>query len=327
LFGLQFQFDPSDFITIATLVLLEGLLSADNALVLALLVRHLPEVQQQRALTYGFVGAFVLRAIGIAVASLLIQFWWVCGLGALYLIGMTVKHFLDKRHGGHDDEAGAAKRQGPSFWKTVSAVGFTDIVFAVDSILVAVALVDTAKHPGKLWIVYLGGLLGIVLLRLAAGVLVGLIRKYPALDNVAYALVGWAGVKLAATAGHLLSDSPLGKQYNIHLPGMSPWIFWPVFGLILLVGITTALRHKATEADLEEIEDEEEALEDLQEGGFVAGGARVYPSGPLARRAAPKNAPHAAAPAPPTGDSPVEDAPAASSSGGAPPRVPTAPHS
>jgi len=271
------SFQPSDIGTIATLVLLEGLLSADNALVLALLVRHLPEKEQQRALTYGFVGAFALRALGIAVASVLITLWWVCGLGALYLIGMTLKHFVQKRHADENDEDGTAARAGgASFWKTVGMVGFTDVVFAVDSILVAVALVN---NPDKIWLVYLGGFLGIVLLRIAAGFLVGLIRKYPALDNVAYGLVGWAGVKLAFTAGHLLSDSPLGARYGIHVGGMSAWVFWPVFALILVVGITTALRHKANQADRDEQEDLDHALEDLEESGFVPGnGARVYPA-------------------------------------------------
>lgn len=276
------SFQPSDLGTIATLVLLEGLLSADNALVLALLVRHLPEKEQQRALTYGFVGAFALRALGIAVASVLITLWWVCGLGALYLIGMTARHFVHKRHAdeeGTGEEGMAAKaRVGASFWKTVGMVGFTDVVFAVDSILVAVALVN---NPDKIWLVYLGGFLGIVLLRIAAGFLVGLIRKYPALDNVAYGLVGWAGVKLAFTAAHLLSESPLGKQYGVHVGGMSPWVFWPVFALILVAGVTTAVRHKANEADREEQEDLDAALEDLEESGFVPGnGARVYAAPP-----------------------------------------------
>lgn len=275
------SFQPSDLGTIATLVLLEGLLSADNALVLALLVRHLPEKEQQRALTYGFVGAFVLRALGIAVASVLITLWWVCGLGALYLIGMTLKHFLHKRHADEEatgEEGTAAKtRAGASFWKTVGMVGFTDVVFAVDSILVAVALVN---NPNKIWLVYLGGFLGIVLLRVAAGFLVGLIRKYPALDNVAYGLVGWAGVKLAFTAGHLLSDSPLGRQYGIHVGGMSPWVFWPVFALILVAGITTAVRHKRNADDDADQRSADQALQDLQESGFVPGGARVYHAPP-----------------------------------------------
>ena len=71
--------------TIATLVLLEGLLSADNALVLAVMVRHLPKVQQKRALRYGLLGAFLFRLIAVVFASTLLQYWILKVLGGVYL--------------------------------------------------------------------------------------------------------------------------------------------------------------------------------------------------------------------------------------------------
>ena len=80
------QIHPSDLLVVGTLIILEGLLSADNALVLALLVRHLPEKQQHKALLYGLVGAFVLRGIFIVLAGFIIRLWWLCALGAAYLI-------------------------------------------------------------------------------------------------------------------------------------------------------------------------------------------------------------------------------------------------
>jgi YkoY family integral membrane protein len=216
------QFQTADLWIVATLVLLEGLLSADNALVLALLVRHLPDKQQQKALSLGMTLAFVLRAIGIALAGYLIRFWWLCGLGALYLIGLAVKHFL-KRGGAHgaDEPAGA----GMSYGRTVVSVGFTDVIFAIDSILIAVALVN---NPQKLWIVYVGGVLGLLLLRLASSFFIRMLHRYPALDHTAYALVAWAGVKLFFAAGHM---SPLHS-----LPELPKTVFWGGFALIVLLG-------------------------------------------------------------------------------------------
>ena len=250
------QFHPQDLIIIGTLIVLEGLLSADNALVLALLVRHLPKDQQHKALLYGLVGAFVLRGIMIALAGIIIKLWWMCALGAAYLIYLAVKHFLSKRH----NETTIAKA-GMGFWQTVAVVEFTDIVFAVDSILVAVALVN---DPSKLWIVYAGGFIGIILLRLAAGFFIKMIRQYPALDNMAYALVGWAGVKLASTAGHLYSD-----QYGGTLPELPKPVFWVVFTLIVTIGVWSALRHKATPEDVADLVDAEKRIDTLEEGGFV----------------------------------------------------------
>lgn len=229
-------FQTTDLGVVATLVLLEGLLSADNALVLALLVRHLPDKQQQRALSLGMTLAFVLRAIGIALAGYLIRFWWLCGLGALYLIGLALKHFLKRgSHLGEDQGA----RQGMSYRRTVVSVGFTDVVFAIDSILIAVALVN---NPQKLWVVYLGGILGLVLLRLASGVFIRLLRQYPTLDHTAYALVAWAGVKLFFAAGHM---SP--AQW---LPELPKAVFWSGFVVIVAVGLLKARRdaHRALTA-------------------------------------------------------------------------------
>ena len=68
---------PSDFVTIALLVALEGLLSADNAMVLAVLVLGLPKSQQRQALRYGILGAFAFRALATLLAAYLIKLGWV----------------------------------------------------------------------------------------------------------------------------------------------------------------------------------------------------------------------------------------------------------
>jgi predicted tellurium resistance membrane protein TerC len=116
----------------------------------------------------------------------------------------------------------------------VALVGFTDVVFAVDSILVAVSLVN--RHE-KLWIVYLGGLLGMILLRLGAAAFLRLLRKYPALDSTAYALVAWAGVKLGFSSRHLY-----GELSHINYPEMPDPVFWTGFALIIFGGAWWAVR-------------------------------------------------------------------------------------
>ncbi len=222
---------PGDFLVIGTLVLLEGLLSADNALVLAILVKHLPKHEQKRALLYGLVGAFALRAVAIFSARYLMGVWWLCGVGACYLLWLAGHHFVAT------DEPGAKGKSvsGGRFWVTVAQVEFTDLVFAVDSILVAVALVH---RPEKIWVVYIGGFMGIFLLRLAASYLIRLITRYPALDHMAYGLVGWAGIKLASTAMDIRADS-LGLPEPHFLP---QWAFWAGFSLIGLAGSFYATR-------------------------------------------------------------------------------------
>jgi YkoY family integral membrane protein len=227
----------ADFAVIGTLVVLEGLLSADNALVLALLVRHLPADQQKKALLYGLVGAFVLRGIGIFFAGLIINLWWFCALGSAYLIVLAIRHFVKKTGNSPEAEKAAERGEGMGFWPTVFMVELTDVFFAIDSILVAVALVN---DPDKLWIVYTGGFLGILLLRLAATFFIKLIERYPALDTMAYLLVGWAGVKLASASVDVYHR---GKgQEPAHL--LNPYVFWAVFAAIILFGIWYAVHNR-----------------------------------------------------------------------------------
>src|SRR5512145_2909011 len=127
------DFHVSDLLTIALLVLLEGLLSADNALVLAILVLGLPRKQQRKALRYGIAGAFVFRILATLLAIHLLQLTWIKLVGALYLLYLSWHHFFG--HAGGEQERRAIKPARPwmgltAFWATVVKVELTDIVFA-----------------------------------------------------------------------------------------------------------------------------------------------------------------------------------------------------
>ena len=192
------MFESSDFITIALLIGLEGLLSADNAMVLAVLVLGLPKAQQRKALRYGMVGAFVFRAIATLLAAYMIQAGWVKLVGAGYLLYLVHRHFRGGESGGDRRVAPKAKPWlGLSaFWATVAKVELTDIVFAVDSILVAVAM------SPKRWVILTGGILGIIMMRLVIGQLLALVERYPMLVDGAFVIIGWVGVKLLIEYGH-----------------------------------------------------------------------------------------------------------------------------
>jgi len=185
-------FAPSDLVTIGLLVLLEGLLSADNAMVLAVLVLGLPRHQQQKALRYGIVGAFLFRGVAILFAAHMIQLSLVKLLGAFYLVWLPYQHFF--RSGDAESRRGtppATPWMGLSaFWGTVVRVELTDFVFAIDSILVAVAM------SPKLWVVLSGGILGIITMRMVIGRLLTLVRRYPALVDGAFIIIFWVGLKL-----------------------------------------------------------------------------------------------------------------------------------
>jgi YkoY family integral membrane protein len=189
---------PSDFLTIGLLVALEGLLSADNALVLALLVLGLPKRDQRKALRYGILGAFAFRTLATLLAAYLIKLGWVKVAGAAYLFYLCFRHFLgEDRSGARGKPPAARSWLGlPPFWATVAKVELTDIVFAIDSILVAVAM------SPKLWVILTGGILGIVMMRVVIGRLLSLVERYPPLVDGAFVIIGWVALKLAVEFLH-----------------------------------------------------------------------------------------------------------------------------
>ncbi|MHA6534687.1 TerC family protein [Paenibacillus sp. BAC0078] len=197
------------------LVALEGLLAADNALVLAIMVKHLPDEDRKKALFYGLAGAFVFRFGSLFIISYLVDIWQVQAIGAIYLLFIAGNHIFRKVLFKKPEaetavegasEEGAAKKKS-SFWFTVLKVEVADIAFAVDSILAAVALA-VALPPsgmgniggldgGQFLVIFAGGFIGLVIMRFAASFFVKLLHSRPGLEVAAFFIVGWVGVKLA----------------------------------------------------------------------------------------------------------------------------------
>jgi len=216
---------------IGVLILLEGLLSADNALVIAIIVKNLPPKDRRKALFVGLVGSFVLRFIALFTASTIQKFWFLQAGGALYLAYLAITHLF--RHQVRRKKEIKVKPRG--FWRTVVLIELTDIAFAIDSVLVAVAV------SNELWVIYAGVIMGVILLRFAAFVLTRVIERYPGLEHMAYALVFWVGIKLGVQ-----SVASLNEYYQMgwQVVHMSPVFFWTGTAAIIVIGIALSLQVK-----------------------------------------------------------------------------------
>lgn len=189
------------------LIALEGLLAADNALVLAIMVKHLPEKERKKALFYGLAGAFIFRFASLFIISFLVDVWQVQAIGAAYLLFMAINHIVRKTVKKKTDKGDLEKEKKKSgFWGTVFKVELADIAFAVDSILAAVALAVTLPNTnlpqiggmdgGHFLVIFAGGLIGLIVMRFAANIFVDLLHARPGLEIAAFLIVGWVGVKL-----------------------------------------------------------------------------------------------------------------------------------
>lgn len=199
----------NDLFLVGLLAFLEGILSVDNALVLAILAKHLPKEEQKKALSYGLLGAFVFRFIALAMVTFLVKWTWVKFVGGGYLLYIAIKHLAFPAK----EEEVAGKKKA-TFWRTVIAIELTDIAFALDSILAGIALTP------KIWIVFSGGILGVIMMRFAASAFIKLIEKFPGLEKAAYLLVLIIGAKVIVEACRF-------PGVDFHSPrAVSFWVFW-----------------------------------------------------------------------------------------------------
>lgn len=208
----------ADGLAVVTLAILEGILSVDNSLVLAILVRTLPKEQQKKALMYGIFGAFFFRVVALVFAAHLMRFVAFKIIGGGYLVYLAMKHmFFFYKEDAHQPGPKVAA----SFWKTVLIVELTDIAFSIDSITTAVAMSD------KLVVVWTAGIMGIIFLRFAAGFFIRLLERLPKLEDLAYQLIFFIGTKL------------LLEGFYIEI---SHAVFWMMMGVIAILGSALVYR-------------------------------------------------------------------------------------
>lgn len=203
---------------IGVLFIVEGVLSIDNAAVLASMVSDLPKNLQKKALRYGIFGAYFFRGLCLLIAGQLAQFWPLKLAGGLYLLFIMFKYFRAK--GDSDDEA---DKEGNliyrstvaligQFWATVILVEVMDIVFSIDNVF---AVVGYTKNMVIIWI---GVFAGILAMRFVAQGFVILMGKFPVLETSAHIVIGLVGLKLCLSIIEVpLPDHAISKFLSGHV--------------------------------------------------------------------------------------------------------------
>jgi YkoY family integral membrane protein len=213
-----FSFRPEVLPILGVLILLEAILSADNAIALAAIVRSLPDPKQEEwALRYGLIGAFVLRVVLIFTATWVIKYWQFELAGSLYLLWLSGKFFLEKSQEGHDLKHPV--RMADKLWQVVVLVSLTDLAFSLDSVTAAVAVAQ------ETWLVLIGGVAGIVALRFLAEFFIKWLDEFTNLESAGYLIVLLVGLRLFIK---VFSDSLVPPE----------WLMLSCIGLIFLWGFS-----------------------------------------------------------------------------------------
>lgn len=202
-------------IIVFNLIVIESLLSVDNAAVLATMVLDLPAHQRAKALRYGIIGAYVFRGLCLLFAAWLVKIWWLKPLGGLYLLYLCWNFFSTKSTPQKEDDTLNKEEKWfyrltnglmGQFWATIIAVEIMDLAFSLDNVFAAVAFTD------NIFLICTGVFIGILAMRFVAQWFVKLLQRYPYLEYSAFIVIGILGLKLLLSLPcHFWATEPWAK--------------------------------------------------------------------------------------------------------------------
>ncbi|EGG35708.1 MULTISPECIES: TerC family protein [Paenibacillus] len=204
-------------------------LSGDNALVIAMASKDLPEIHRKRAVWIGTAGAVLLRCILTFVAVLLLKIPFLQAGGALLLIWIAVKLMMQKEH----DPSSMARAS--TIWGAVNTILIADFVMSLDNVLAIAGLAN-----GDLSLIVIGIILSIPIVVWGSGMISRLLQKFPVLLYIG------AGI-LAFTAGEMLiQDSRVGLLLAYWMPYAHSLLPIIVAGFVVLIGGLQTVRRTGT---------------------------------------------------------------------------------
>ncbi len=230
----MFEFlTPAFWVAVGQIILIDILLGGDNAVVIALACRGLPQKQRKLGIIYGTAGAIVLRVILIAFALALLAIPYLKLVGGLLLVWIGVKLLMPQDD--HDDHSGIASSD--KLWGAVKTVIVADLVMSVDNVL---AIAGAAESAGQhqLPLVIFGLIVSIPIIVAGSQLVLKLMDRFPLIITLGGMLLGWI-------AGQMIFTDPGLKGY---LPDAKVWEYAAAAAgalLVLALGKGVAARRSA----------------------------------------------------------------------------------
>ena len=175
------------------LIILEILLSADNAIALASLSKSLKNSEDRtRALNIGITISLILRILLILLSAFLLKYLFVRIFAGLYLIYLFFSNVILKSRNDSDEEIKQeySNVNKINFIKVVALLSITDLAFSIDSITTAVAISD------QYILVLTGAIIGVIALRFTSEIFLRLIEYFTRLEMAGYIAILIIGSKL-----------------------------------------------------------------------------------------------------------------------------------
>ena len=225
---------PQFWVAGLEIIIINILLSGDNAIVIALACRNLPDKQRRWGVFWGAIGAIVLRIVLTFFAVSLLTLPWLKLIGGVLLVWIGIKLIAEE-----DSEGASDIQASDRLLAAVRTVIIADVVMSIDNVL-GVA----AAAKGSLLLLVFGLVVSIPLVIGGAQLIMRLIERFPVLIVAGGGLLGFVAGEL------IVEDSAIVDWAHTH----AMWLRWvaPAAGVILVIGVARWLQRRHANQRVEE---------------------------------------------------------------------------
>ena len=216
------------WVAVGQIILIDILLGGDNAVVIALACRQLPESQRLKGILWGTAGAILLRVALIAFAISLLKVPFLKIAGAALLIWIGVKLITP-----HDEDAHGNIQASDKLWSAVKTVIVADLVMSIDNVIAIAGAAQNAGEQHQMALVILGLVVSIPIIVWGSQIVLKLMDRFPVIILLGGMLLGWI-------AGGMFQTDPMLKDL---IPQEQSWHYaLGAAGALLVLAIGQALK-------------------------------------------------------------------------------------
>ena len=209
------------------------LLSGDNAVVIAMAARSLPQQQQKKAIVYGSAAAIVMRIVLTIVAVQMLQVPYLKILGALALLWIGIQLLNDS------EEEGEVKEPG-TMGAAIRTILIADLVMSIDNVIAVAAAASRAPEDYRVILLIIGLATSIPLIIIGSTLLMKIMERFPIIITLGAALLGWLAGEMFVT------DPSIAAWFKANVPHAE--LIFGVGGALLVVAIGKWLHHRGRRA-------------------------------------------------------------------------------
>jgi YjbE family integral membrane protein len=189
---MEFLTEPSFWIAVGQIIMIDILLGGDNAVVIALACRRLPPKQRTAGILWGTAGAIGLRVIFIFFALTLLQIPFIKLVGALLLVWIGVKLLAPDDEGDH-----ANIQSSDRLWGAVKTIIMADLVMSIDNVIAIAGAAESAGGDHTMGLVIFGLVVSIPIIVWGSQLVIKLMDRFPIIIVLGGMLLGWIAGTMA----------------------------------------------------------------------------------------------------------------------------------